>query len=92
MKDEKHDEILAQFREQLVNEDILHEGDTIGTDDDTLLYVLITLVVYCPSLRFKYAALTMQRRKSIEGFYVQGTSTWPRRRKCSRILRIGGRL
>ena len=42
MKDEKHDEILAQFREQLVNEDILQDGDTIGTDDDTLLYVLFT--------------------------------------------------
>lgn len=75
MKDGKHDEILAQFREQLVNEDILHDGDTIGTDDDTLLYVLITHVVYCRSLRFKYAALTMQCRKSTEGSCAQGTST-----------------
>ncbi|KIK65950.1 hypothetical protein GYMLUDRAFT_257864 [Collybiopsis luxurians FD-317 M1] len=30
------EEILSQFREQLFSEDILHEGDTIGSDDTTL--------------------------------------------------------
>jgi len=28
--------ILAQFRSELFSEGILHEGDTIGTDDGTL--------------------------------------------------------
>lgn len=32
-------ETLAEFRKQLFAEDILHEGDTVGTDDETLLYV-----------------------------------------------------
>ncbi|KAJ3775527.1 CRAL-TRIO domain-containing protein [Lentinula raphanica] len=30
------DEILVQFRKELFSEGILHEGDTIGTDDGTL--------------------------------------------------------
>lgn len=30
-------QVLAEFRRQLVEEDIIHDGDTIGTDDDTLL-------------------------------------------------------
>ncbi|KAJ2966338.1 hypothetical protein NUW54_g13838 [Trametes sanguinea] len=30
--------ILKEFRETLVKQDLIHEGDTIGTDDDTLLY------------------------------------------------------
>ena len=37
---EKQEEILKQFREQLEQRDLIHEGDTIGTDDATLLYVL----------------------------------------------------
>ncbi|KAI0822248.1 CRAL/TRIO domain-containing protein [Trametes gibbosa] len=32
--------LLAQFREELVQQDLIHEGDTIGTDDDTLLRFL----------------------------------------------------
>ena len=32
------DAILKQFREELTKEDLLHEGDSIGTDDATLLY------------------------------------------------------
>lgn len=36
--DNQHD-ILKQFRNILTEEDILHDGDTIGTDDGTLLYV-----------------------------------------------------
>ncbi|KAJ7784584.1 CRAL TRIO domain-containing protein [Mycena metata] len=34
------DEILKTFREELFGEDILKEGDTIGTDDETLLRFL----------------------------------------------------
>ncbi|KAJ7044101.1 CRAL-TRIO domain-containing protein [Mycena alexandri] len=34
------DEILKAFREELFGEDILKEGDTIGTDDETLLRFL----------------------------------------------------
>lgn len=37
---EKQDDILKQFREQLEQRDLIHDGDTIGTDDATLLYVL----------------------------------------------------
>ena len=32
-------DVLKVLREQLFAEGILHEGDTIGTDDLTLLYV-----------------------------------------------------
>ncbi|KAJ6559210.1 CRAL TRIO domain-containing protein [Mycena vulgaris] len=35
-----HDEILKTFRQQLFEEGILNEGDTIGTDDETLLRYL----------------------------------------------------
>ncbi|KAL6302782.1 CRAL-TRIO domain-containing protein [Sparassis latifolia] len=38
---QESDAILVQFREQLVQEDLLHEGDTIGTDDGTLLRFLV---------------------------------------------------
>ena len=31
--------ILKQFRETLQQQDLIHDGDSIGTDDDTLLYV-----------------------------------------------------
>ncbi|KAJ7505341.1 hypothetical protein B0H11DRAFT_1978161 [Mycena galericulata] len=34
-----HDEILNTFRQELFDEGILQEGDTIGTDDETLLCV-----------------------------------------------------
>ena len=34
-----HDEILTQFRNILNEEGILHDGDTIGTDDSTLQWV-----------------------------------------------------
>ena len=36
-----HQEALKQFREELFAEGILHEGDTIGTSDETLLCVKI---------------------------------------------------
>ena len=28
---------LKEFREQLVEHELIHDGDTIGTDDETLL-------------------------------------------------------
>ncbi|KAG7088446.1 hypothetical protein E1B28_012438 [Marasmius oreades] len=31
---------LETFRQELFDEDILHDGDSIGTDDETLKYVL----------------------------------------------------
>lgn len=35
-----HDALLAQFRQRLVEQDLIHDGDTIGTDDATLLRFL----------------------------------------------------
>ncbi|KAJ7780633.1 CRAL-TRIO domain-containing protein [Mycena maculata] len=35
-----HDEILKTFRQELFDEGVLHEGDSIGTDDETLLRFL----------------------------------------------------
>ena len=32
--------ILQEFREGLLKEGLIHDKDTIGTDDETLLYVL----------------------------------------------------
>ena len=29
--------ILAQFKEELTKDDLLHDGDSMGTDDRTLL-------------------------------------------------------
>lgn len=37
MTDPDHRDLLARFRKELVDADALHEGDTIGTDDETLL-------------------------------------------------------
>ncbi|KAI0670820.1 CRAL/TRIO domain-containing protein [Trametes maxima] len=34
------DAVLHQFREALAEQDLIHDGDTIGTDDDTLLRFL----------------------------------------------------
>ncbi|KAK0464574.1 CRAL TRIO domain-containing protein [Desarmillaria tabescens] len=36
----REEEALSTFRKQLFDEDILHEGDSIGTDDETLLRFL----------------------------------------------------
>lgn len=32
-------QVLKSLRRELFDEGILHDGDTIGTDDETLLYV-----------------------------------------------------
>ena len=37
--DQQH--VLEQFRETLELRDLIHEGDTIGTDDPTLLYAVL---------------------------------------------------
>lgn len=33
-------QILKEFRQQVEEEGIIHDGDTVGTDDDTLLWLL----------------------------------------------------
>ena len=33
----EHEAVLKQFKEELVKEGLLHEDDSIGTDDHTLL-------------------------------------------------------
>ncbi len=43
---------MKQFREELVKEDLLHDGDSIGTDDETLLYVLLHLTRFDHELIF----------------------------------------
>ena len=35
------DVLLKEFREELVREDAIHDGDSIGTDDETLSYVTV---------------------------------------------------
>jgi hypothetical protein len=37
MLTQSHEEILHTFRKELFEEDILHDGDSLGTDDETLL-------------------------------------------------------
>jgi hypothetical protein len=37
MANQVHGETLKRFREELYAEGILHDGDTIGTSDGTLL-------------------------------------------------------
>ena len=39
MANRVHGETLELFREELYGESILHDGDTIGTNYETLLYV-----------------------------------------------------
>lgn len=38
-QDQTHAEVLKKFRHDIFEEGIIHNGDTIGTDDETLLYV-----------------------------------------------------
>jgi len=38
--DAEHQRKLAQFKEEVFGEEIIHEGDSIGTDDETLLRFL----------------------------------------------------
>jgi hypothetical protein len=45
MINHKQREILAAFRRELTAEDIMHEGDSIGTDDETLLCVSISTLL-----------------------------------------------
>jgi len=61
--------ILQTFREQLYAEDILHDGDTVGTDDETLLYALtllprstIVLTIIAPLPPPSPAAIATYRR------------------------------
>ena len=81
-----HQETLKQFREELYAEGILHDGDTIGTSDDTLLYVNNR-----PTISF-IRAISKTRCLMLGGFYERADSTWPNPRKCLRIANNGARL
>lgn len=37
------EQLVIDFRRQVEEEGIIHDGDTIGTDDDTLLWVVLTV-------------------------------------------------
>lgn len=74
------DAILRQFREELVSEDMLHDGDSIGTEDHVLLFVAVPT---CPEL-----ALTIH----LDDFFGRGTSTSSKPRSCGRTVTSGARL
>ena len=69
-------ETLKQFREELYAEGILHDGDTIGTSDDTLVYVNdeSRSRLFEPSWRTSYIISG--------GFYGRVDLTWSKPRKC----------
>ncbi len=79
--------ILDEFRQGLVNEGLIHDGDTIGTDDETLLYVLSfpILSALFPS-RFPDAHL-MSVHAVASCVRVTSTSSSPR--SCGRIASTG---
>lgn len=37
-------QILKEFRQQVEEEGIIHDGDTVGTDDETLLWLLSDVI------------------------------------------------
>lgn len=39
------EQVLAEFRRQVEEEGIIHDGDTIGTDDETLLWLFSAVCV-----------------------------------------------
>lgn len=43
LKVDKEQLVVIDFRRQVEEEGIIHDGDTIGTDDDTLLWVVLTV-------------------------------------------------
>ena len=49
---------LETFRRELFNEGILHDGDTIGTDDETLMYARPFQSVTTPNACVLQAVLT----------------------------------
>jgi hypothetical protein len=77
-----HQEALKQFREELFAEGILQEGDTIGTNDETLLCVKIGSLE--PHLK--------ARRLISVGFFEHVDSNWSNPRKCLTIASNGGRV
>jgi hypothetical protein len=46
MTSQSNEKILSTFRQELFEEGILHEGDSIGTDDETLLQVIHLLLFW----------------------------------------------
>ena len=57
--------ILKQFRETLQEQDLIHDGDTIGTDDDTLLCVQPPLTLCSqPDVGGSHAVVSCARASS----------------------------
>jgi hypothetical protein len=83
LMDQVHRETLSRFREELFRDRILNEGDTIGTDDETLLQVLfrdqIRLLTRC------YCQLTGD-------FCGREILTSPIPRRCSKIVKNGAKV
>lgn len=77
-----HGEKLKQFREDLYAEGILHDGDTIGTDDGTLLYVYNSRSTHLKLISSNII---------LDGFYERADSTWCNPRKCLKTARNGAR-
>ena len=77
-----HQEALKQFRKELFTEGILHEGDTIGTNDETLLCVKIGSLD--PHLKARHFISV--------GFFERVDLTWSNPRECFTIVSNGGRL
>ena len=79
-----HQETLKHFREELFAEGILHEGDTIGTNDETLL---------CVNNRPPFVRTLWNDKHLISGGFCERVdSTWSNPRKCLTIASNGGRL
>jgi len=67
--EEQQASILQQFREQLVEQDLIHDGDTIGTDDWTLLRFLRARQFDLKAATTMWANC-QQWRKTVEGIGI----------------------
>ncbi|KAF8583349.1 CRAL/TRIO domain-containing protein [Ramaria rubella] len=63
------EQILAEFRRQVETEGIIHEGDTIGTDDETLLRFLRARKFDIKNAKAMLAA-AQEWRKTVEGIGI----------------------
>lgn len=78
----EQDFALKTFRRELESSGILYDGDSIGSDDDTLLYGLIQLP----------QPIIADGVGLIGAFFVPDNSGYLKQRRCSRIARHGDRL
>ena len=83
--------ILHEFREGLLKEGLIHDKDTIGTDDETLLYVLH----FFPFLILSPFFLSAHTRHAIASVHAvdscaRATTTSSRPRSCGRTANTGG--